>query len=331
VRHSGYGWPVSVERPDPTRLPSPERPRLFLGDGGLETALIYGEGFELPCFASFPLLRDERGVEALRRYYGSFLEIARRHGLGFTLDTPTWRANRDWGEQLGYSPAALADVNREAVAFAERLRAEWETQETPVAICGTLGPRDDAYAPAEEMDAEAAERYHAEQIATFADTAADMIGVYTLPYAAEGVGIVRAATAAEMPVTIAFTVETDGRLPSGQPLGEAIEAVDAETDGAALYFMVNCAHPTHFAAAVETGGAWLERLGGVRANASSKSHEELDESTELDPGDPEELGRLYAELKPQLSSVRVLGGCCGTDSRHIACVCDAWLASGAPA
>jgi S-methylmethionine-dependent homocysteine/selenocysteine methylase len=314
-----------------TRLPSPDNPRLFLGDGGLETTLIYSEGFELPCFASFPLLRDERGVQALRRYYGSFLEIARRHELGFTLDTPTWRANRDWGEQLGYSPAALAEVNREAVAFAESIRAEWESPQTPIAICGTLGPRDDAYAPAAEMDAGEAERYHAEQIATFADTAADMIGAYTLPYAAEGVGIVRAAAAAEMPVTIAFTVETDGRLPSGQPLGEAIEAVDAETGAAALYFMVNCAHPTHFAAAVESGGPWLDRLGGVRANASRKSHEELDESTELDPGDPEELGRLYAELKPHLASVRVLGGCCGTDSRHIARICDAWLAPGTAA
>ena len=293
--------------------------------------MIFREGLDLPCFASFTLLRDERGVEALRRYYSSFLEIARRHKLGFALDTPTWRTNRDWGERLGYSPAALADVNREAVAFAEQLRAEWETRETPVAICGTLGPRDDAYAPAEEMGADAAEGYHAEQIGTFADTAADMVGAYTLAYAAEGVGIVRAAAAAEMPVTIAFTVETDGRLPSGQPLGEAIEAVDAETAGAALCFMVNCAHPTHFAAAVEAGGPWLDRLGGVRANASRKSHAELDGADELDAGDPEDLGRLYAELKPRLGAVRVLGGCCGTDSRHIACVCDAWLAPGAAA
>ena len=174
---------MSPARPDSTRLPSPQRPRLFLSDGGLETTMIFREGLDLPCFASFTLLRDERGVEALRRYYSSFLEIARRHKLGFALDTPTWRTNRDWGERLGYSPAALADVNREAVAFAEQLRAEWETRETPVAICGTLGPRDDAYAPAEEMGADAAEGYHAEQIGTFADTAADMVGAYTLAYA----------------------------------------------------------------------------------------------------------------------------------------------------
>jgi len=316
-----------LRRPDPMRLPRLDRPRLFLGDGGMETTMIYREGFELPCFAAFVLLRDERGVEALRRYYATFLEIARDHELGFTLDTPTWRASRDWGEQLGYPATALAEVNREAVGLAEQIRAEWESQQTPIAICGTLGPRGDAYLADAEMDAAEAERYHAEQIATFAGTAADMVGAYTLPYAAEAVGIVRAAEAAEIPVTISFTVETDGRLPSGQPLGEAIDQVDAETAGAAGYFMVNCAHPTHFASAVEAGGPWLARLGGVRANASRKSHAELDEMEGLDAGDPDELGRLYAELKPDLPAVHVLGGCCGTDGRHVGRICGAWLAA----
>jgi S-methylmethionine-dependent homocysteine/selenocysteine methylase len=256
-------------------LPSLDSDRVFAADGGLETTMIFDEGIELPCFASFLLLKDEAGTEALRRYYRGYLEIARRHGLGFTLDTPTWRANRDWGEQLGYSPA---------------------------------------------------EAYHAEQVGTFAETAAEMVSAYTLTYAAEAIGIVRAAAAAAVPATISFTVETDGRLPSGQPLGEAIAAVDAETKYSARYFMVNCAHPTHFAAAVEAGGAWLGRLGGVRCNASRRSHAELDESAELDRGDPGELGRLYRELKPHLPAVRVIGGCCGTSTPHIASICDRWLA-----
>jgi S-methylmethionine-dependent homocysteine/selenocysteine methylase len=320
-----------AQRPHPTRLPSLGGEHLFLGDGGLETTMIYGEGLALPCFAAFVLLGDKRGREALERYYVPYLEIARRHRLGFTLDTPTWRANRDWGERLGYGTEDLAAANREAVAFAERTRAGWESQQTPIAICGTLGPRGDAYLADAEMEAGAAERYHAEQIATFAGTTADMVAAYTLTYAAEAVGIVRAATAAAMPVTISFTVETDGRLPSGQPLGEAIEEVDAETGASALYFMVNCAHPTHFAAAVESGGGWLGRLGGIRANASRRSHAELDEMDGLDAGDPEELGRLYAELKPHLSAVGVLGGCCGTDSRHVGCIGEAWLAANAGA
>ncbi len=287
--------------------------------------MVFAAGFELPEFASFPLLDDAAGVAALRRYYGSYLEIAHRFGLGFTLDTPTWRASRDWGERLGYSPAQLADVNRRAVALAEEIRAAEERPETPIAICGTLGPRGDAYDPGAEMTPAEAETYHAEQIATFASTAAEMVGAYTLPYAAEAIGIVRAGAAAAVPVAVSFTVETDGRLPSGQPLGEAIEAVDAETGSAAAYFMVNCAHPTHFGPALRAGGAWVARLAGARANASRKSHAELDESDELDRGDPEEIGRLYGELKPDWPSARVLGGCCGTDSRHIAAICERWL------
>jgi len=305
------------------RLPSGEQ--LFLGDGGLETTLIFREGIELPQFASYVLLRDAAGIEALRRYYRAYLEIARRHGTGFTLDTPTWRANADWGAELGDDAAALAEVNRKAVAFAEEIRSEEESAELPIAICGTIGPRGDGYRPQQLMSAEEAERYHRAQIRTFAGTGADLIAAYTVCYAEEAIGIVRAAVAAEMPVTISFTLETDGRLPSGEALPAAIERVDAETAGAAAYFMVNCAHPSHFAAVLETGGAWLQRLGGVRANASRKSHAELDEAADLDAGNPSELGAEYRALKERLPQVRVLGGCCGTDSRHVECICADWL------
>ncbi|MGC1165278.1 MAG: homocysteine S-methyltransferase family protein [Solirubrobacterales bacterium] len=303
----------------------PSGGRLFIGDGGLETTMIFREGIELPEFASYVLLRDPAGVEALRRYYLGYLEIARRHGTGFTLDTPTWRANADWGEKLGDSAAALAEVNREAVALAEEIRGAEESTELPIAICGTIGPRGDAYRPRAVMSAPEAERYHGAQIGTFAGAAVDMVGAYTLTYAEEAIGIARAAAANDVPVAIAFTLETDGRLPSGQSLGEAIELVDAETDGGAAYFMVNCAHPSHFAAVIEGGGPWLERLGGIRANASSKSHAELDEATELDPGDPAALGAEYRALKHRLPNARVLGGCCGTDQRHVDRICADWL------
>jgi S-methylmethionine-dependent homocysteine/selenocysteine methylase len=305
------------------RLPDGER--LFIGDGGLETTLIFQEGFDLPCFASYPLLRDDAGREALRRYYLGFLEIAQRERVGFTFDTPTWRANADWGERLGDSAAALAEVNREAIAFAGEIRAAGETPETPIAICGAIGPQSDAYDPQELMSAEAAERYHSAQVETFAGAGADMIGAYTLCYAEEAIGIVRAAAACEIPAMASFTVETDGRLPSGQALGEAIELVDAETDGGAAYFMVNCAHPSHFAGALASDELWLQRLGGIRANASRMSHAELDEATELDAGDPAELGGEYRALKPRLPNARVLGGCCGTDHRHVASICRDWL------
>jgi homocysteine S-methyltransferase len=277
-------------------------------DGGMETTLIFKQGLDLPHFAAFVLLDDPEGVEALRAYYGSYIEIAEKHGVGIVLDTPTWRANADWGGKLGYGAEALADVNRRAVALLEELR-------TPeVLVSGCVGPRGDGYQVGEEMTADEAERYHGPQIETFSATSADLVSALTLTYAAEATGIVRAA--GETPVVVSFTVETDGRLPSGQPLGEGIEQVDAETDGAADFFMVNCAHPTHFVDVLEPA-PWLDRLHGVRANASQKSHAELDEAQELDEGDPDELAARYRELRDRLPNLSVVGGCCGTDHRHV--------------
>ncbi len=304
-------------------MPIPSGEQLFIGDGGLETTLIFREGFELPEFAAFPLLRDEGGRDALRRYYREFIGTARDHDLGFTLDTPTWRASEAWGARLGYSTADLADVNREAVELAQELRAGEEGPRAPIAICGTLGPQGDGYHPDAFLSAAEAVRYHLPQVGTFAAAAVDMVAAYTLCYAEEATGIVRAAGIAGVPVSISFTVETDGRLPSGESLGTAIERVDAETGGAAAYFMVNCAHPSHLAGALEGAGAWIDRLAGFRPNASRKSHAELDEADTLDEGDPTELGAELAGLAPSLPALRVVGGCCGTDRRHVAAICDA--------
>jgi S-methylmethionine-dependent homocysteine/selenocysteine methylase len=307
---------------DRDRLPQLSGDRPFLTDGGLETSLIFQQGLDLPAFAAFPLATDEAGRDALNRYFEPFVDLIRERDVGFVLDTATWRANPDWGAQLGFSPEALAGANRDCVALAERIRAGVEG--VPVVIDGVVGPRGDGYVADELMGADDAEGYHSAQIETFADTAADMVCGITLTYAAEAVGIVRAASNAGLPVVISFTVETDGRLPSGQPLGEAIEQVDAETDGASAYFMINCAHPTHFSGVLEEGGRWLSRIGGIRANASAKSHAELDEADELDEGDPSELGAQYAALRPLLPEIRVLGGCCGTDHRHVAEISRAW-------
>jgi S-methylmethionine-dependent homocysteine/selenocysteine methylase len=296
----------------------------FITDGGMETTLIFQQGMELPDFASFVLLDDPEGVEALRAYFRPYIEIARDRGVGILLDTPTWRANADWGERLGYTPEQLADVNRRAVALLEELRAESEGR-PPLVISGCVGPRGDGYAVGEEMSAEDAEAYHSAQIETFAGTAADVVSALTLTYANEAIGVVRAAKAAGLPVVISFTVETDGRLPSGQPLGEAIEAVEEATDGAAAYFMVNCAHPTHFEHVLDPEQPWAARIRGVRANASTKSHAELDESDELDAGDPRDLADRYRTLRERLPNLAVVGGCCGTDDTHVREICDSIL------
>ncbi|HEY2716892.1 MAG TPA: homocysteine S-methyltransferase family protein [Solirubrobacterales bacterium] len=299
----------------------PDGSRAFIGDGGMETTMIFVEGVELPEFAAFVLLEDERGRQLLRSYYESFFELARRHEVGFTLDTPTWRASARWGERLGYSPERLAAVNRDAVAFAQGLRDRWQTAEAPIAVCGVVGPEDDAYRPERLLSADAAEQYHSAQVGTLAEAGAEMIAAYTLTYVEEAIGIVGAAAAAGIPVSISFTVETDGRLPSGEPLAEAVARLDAETGAGAEYLMINCAHPSHFAAELEAGGEWVGRIAGIRANASRRSHAELDEADGLDSGDPAELGREYAALAPALPDLRVVGGCCGTDQRHVARIC----------
>ncbi|HEX6391643.1 MAG TPA: homocysteine S-methyltransferase family protein, partial [Solirubrobacteraceae bacterium] len=285
---------------------------LFLTDGGIETVLIFHEGLDLPEFAAFDLLKDEEGTERLRSYYMPYVALARERGLGFVLESPTWRANPRWAAAIGYDGEQLDHFNRKAIALLEEIR-DAAGSDAPIVISGCIGPHDDGYDPGELLSAEAAQDYHSAQIGTFADTAADMVTAITMTYSAEAIGVVRAAAAAGLPAAISFTVETDGRLPSGQPLGEAIDEVDRETGAGASYFMINCAHPTHFASVVEDGGAWRERIRGIRANASTLSHAELDEAQALDEGDPADLGARYAGLREALPRLSVVGGCCGTD------------------
>lgn len=297
--------------------------RPFITDAGMETSLIFHHGLDLPCFAAFPLLLSGEGRAHLRRYMLPFLETARARELGFVLDTPTWRANSDWGAKLGYSPRNLADINREAVAWAETLREEFGGEESRILIEGAIGPRGDGYRVETRMTASEAQAYHAPQVEAFRDGGADLVAAFTMNYPEEAIGVAQAAAEADIPCVISFTVETDGRLASGDTLRDAIVRVDRETGGAPAYFMINCAHPTHFDASLDEDAGWMLRIRGVRANASAKSHAELDDSTELDAGDPVDLGRRYAALRSRLPGLSVFGGCCGTDHRHVAAICDA--------
>jgi len=291
--------------------------RLFLTDGGIETTLIFNEGLELPEFAAFHLLKTSKGEAALRKYFRTYAEIATRFGAGLVLESATWRASADWGAKIGYGSRELADVNRYAIRILEEIRDEFATERTPMVISGCVGPRADGYVPGVAMSVGEAESFHARQIEVFASSAADMVCAVTMNYVEEALGVVRAARRADMPVAICFTVETNGALPTGQSLKAAVEQVDAETSGYASYFGINCAHPSHFEHVLTGDDRWLQRLGAVRANASTKSHAELNESTELDSGDPDGLADDYGRLKKQLTRLNVMGGCCGTDHRHV--------------
>ncbi len=298
---------------------------LFLTDGGLETTLIFHRGIDLPEFAAFVLLKDVEGTGEIRRYYESYLALAKEHGAGFVLESPTWRASPRWAGEVGYSDQELDEANRRAISLMAELRDRHQDEISPIVISGQIGPQDDGYSPEQKLSAEEAADYHSTQIGTFAETEADMVTALTMTYADEAIGVTNAAKAAGLPVAISFTLETDGRLPSGQGLSEAIEETDAATDDAPAFYMINCAHPTHFEAVLEPDAPWAERIRGLRANASTRSHAELDEAEDLDEGDPADLGARYAALRARLPNLNVVGGCCGTDDRHVAQICTAWL------
>lgn len=293
---------------------------VFLADGGIETTLIFVDGIDLPDFAAFVLLDSVAGRAALTRYFDRYAVVARRDGVGIVLETATWRASQDWAARLGYTDEQLAHANRAAVDLLVDVRRRYQTAQSPVVISGCIGPRGDGYRPENLMSRGEARAYHGVQVRTFADTPADLVSALTITTRAEATGIVDAARDAGMPVVISFTTETDGALPDGEPLAEAITAVDRDTDAYPAYYMINCAHPTHFASVLDPAAPWAGRLRGVRANASKLSHAELDAAEELDAGDPDELAADYRQLRRVLPRLSVLGGCCGTDDRHIAAI-----------
>ncbi len=294
---------------------------IFLTDGGMETTFVFHNGIDLPEFAAFILMQNTEGRAILVDYFQRYISIAKEHSIGLVLETPTWRASSKWGAILGYSEEALERINRKAVELLVQIRDEHEIDKTKLVISGCIGPQGDGYAIDEMMTTKDAEKYHLPQIDTFGHTEADLVTAFTITYTDEAIGMVRAAQSVNMPIVIGFTVETDGKLPSGQTIKDAIETVDKVTSNYTAYYMINCAHPTHFQGSLSGNESWKLRIRAVRANASTKSHAELDEAEELDDGNPTELGRQYKELSAQLSNLNVLGGCCGTDHRHVEAIC----------
>jgi S-methylmethionine-dependent homocysteine/selenocysteine methylase len=290
--------------------------QIFLADAGIETDLIFNHGIDIPHFAAHLLLENARGRKALDDYFRAFLELAQDVGTGFILDSQTWKAHPHWAAELGATTMELRDANRQSIAFISGLRKQFSSSCQAIVLNGIIGPCGDAYAPGSTLSVEDAEAYHSTQIGWLADTEADMVTATTFTQANEAIGFVRAAQKVGLPAVVSFTVETDSRLPGGQSLDDAILAVDAATQSGAAYFMVNCAHHDHFFHTLE-GSAAARRIRGIRCNASRRSHAELDQSTQLDDGDPVELGSQYKTLIQTMPWLNVFGGCCGSDLRHV--------------
>jgi len=301
------------------KLPQPNGP-LYLADGGLETTLIFLDGIELPAFSAIEMVSSEEKKLHLSAYFKPYFELAAKHGTGFVLESPTWRSSHGWAEEIGRTEAELEQLSREAVQLMHQLRKDNQSNVQNVIVSGCIGPRGDGYVVDQKMTADEAQAYHGKQISLFVDEAVDCVSALTMTYAEEAIGIARAAKALGVPSIISFTVETDGCLVTGQTLEAVIKEVDEQTGGAPAYYMINCAHPSHFVDKLVGQGDWLNRIGGIRANASRCSHEELDNAEELDIGNPVELAEEYAALLDCLPNLMVLGGCCGTDLRHITAI-----------
>ncbi len=303
----------------PNKLPH-QSDLMFLTDAGLETWLLYKRGFEMPCFAAYPLAQSEEGRAAFNDYFSATFDIARRNGTGFVLDTYTWRANPDWGRELGHDLTYLREVNTQAVESAKEMRTTLG-EGLEVLVNGIIGPRGDGYDPKSIMTVAEAEAYHAWQIEVLAIAGVDMVSALTMTNVPEAIGVANAAAENGVPCVVSFTLETDGRLPTGERLQDAIAQVDDAATVKPVYFMVNCVHPDHFDDSISENADWKRRIGGLRANASRMSHAELDCCETLDDGNPVELGAQYAQLRKLLPNLRVVGGCCGTDQRHLEQIC----------
>jgi homocysteine S-methyltransferase len=293
----------------------------FLCDAGLETDLIFNHGIEIREFAAHTLMEDDQDRQALSDYFQGFLSLARDSGCGYILDTQTWKAHPHWADDLNESHEQQEQANRDSVAFISALRDQYASNTGAIVLNAIVGPRGDAYAPEVELAVDEAEAYHAQQLQWLAGTEADMVTAMTFTQSDEATGFVRAANALKLPAVISFTVETDGKLPTGESLASAISAVDEATQSGAAYFMVNCAHPDHFSD-VLGDEPWARRIRGIRCNASRQSHAELDACETLDDGNPAELGDQYLQIKAKMPWLNIFGGCCGSDLRHVTQIAD---------
>ena len=290
---------------------------IFLADAGVETDLIFNHGIEIREFAAHTLLPIPQGRAALSRYFEGFLSLADQQHTGFILDTVTWKAHRHWAEKLGATEDELKAANEDNVRFIAELRARFSGNAKPIVLNAVIGPRGDAYRPEAVITVVSAEQYYAQQLGWLGATEIDMVTALTFNQAGEAAGLAKAARKVGLPAVISFTVETNGALPNGQPLADAITEVDAATDQYPAYYMVNCAHPDHFGGAL-LDAPWARRIRGIRANASRLSHAELDAAPELDAGNPHELAQQYRALSNRMPWLNVFGGCCGSDLRHVA-------------
>lgn len=289
----------------------------YLAEGGQETEIMYRHGHELPEFAMYPLLDKPAAMADLKTMYERVLATAAEHGFTALISGLDYRGSPDWGGKLGYSNAALTDALEQSIAFLRDVARPYQEQGNEVLIGGVIGPRGDAYSLNRTITAEESEDYHAFQLEVLKRAKVDIVTAMTFNNVPEAVGVARAASRVGLPLTIAFTLDSNHRLKSGPSLRQAIESVDAETgEDRPDFYGINCSHPLEFEPALEPGD-WIKRVRSLRPNASAMDKIALCKIGHLEDGDPVDLGRRMGALSRRYPHIDVWGGCCGTWDRHL--------------
>ncbi|WP_286238828.1 homocysteine S-methyltransferase family protein [Neptuniibacter halophilus] len=290
--------------------------RLYLTEGGTETEIMYKYGFELPHFAMFPLLDNPAAVTKMRDMFRYYLDVVAKHKLCALIGGLDYRASPDWGKLLGYSDAGLAEANLQSIDFLRDVAAEYAHDIEQTLIQGLIGPRGDAYQQGHTITAEAAEDYHAIQLTTLKKAGVDLALAITFNNVEESIGVARAAKTIGVPLAISLTLNRNSTLGDGTPLADAIEQIDQATDHSVEFYSINCSHPIEYEPAID-GGPWLQRVRGVRPNASKMEKVALCKIGHLESGDPVELGEQCGELAKRYPHMDIWGGCCGTWDQHL--------------
>ena len=299
-------------------IPRPLLPGLrYLAEGGQETELMYGHGFDLPEFALFPLLDNPAAAAKLTAMYRAVLDVAVRHRLGVLLGGLDYRASPDWAERLGFDAAQLAEYQIRSIDFLRQVSQPYRKRLPHILVAGCVGPQGDAYHRNEAVTETSAQAYHSTQMANLAAADVDVVEAMTFTSAEEAIGVIRAARAHDLPIVVSFMIDSAGAADGSWSFRKMIETVDSATDGYALFYGINCSHPVEFEPQLAEPGEWLDRIGLLRPNASAKDKTELCQIGHLERGDPADLALRMERLAERMPDVRIWGGCCGTWDEHL--------------
>ncbi|MBW2409401.1 MAG: homocysteine S-methyltransferase family protein [Deltaproteobacteria bacterium] len=288
---------------------------VILTEGAVIERLRRDPAVELdPYIANAGLIYDQAGKQAMTRIYRQYIDIASRYRLPMIVSAPTWRASSERINKSAYS--GRETMVKDCADFINRIRQDVSQSADCIYIAGLIACRGDSYEPREALTADKAEAYHRLQAQELAHAGVDFILAATLPAVSEALGIAAALSQCAIPYSLSFVIRSDGRVLDGTPLQAAIEKIDAAVNPGPLFYQINCVHPAIFRKAIEQSEPGFDRLLGLQANTSEKSPEELDGLGYLDTSEPEEFAESMLALHTHFG-LKIIGGCCGTDHRHI--------------